>query len=64
MVATSLFRARHGLTAAPLSEVPLLDAADLPGNDDWVLLDLTTGDDTSIDDDRYATLNVAPNFDD
>ena len=45
--------------------VPLLEAIDLPGDDDvWSLPDAFASDEAALDDDRYATLNVARAFDD
>jgi hypothetical protein len=43
---------------------PLLDASDLPGDDEWALppgLDLDDGD---PDEDRFATLNLGRAMDD
>jgi hypothetical protein len=42
---------------------PLLEAGDLPGADDWSVLESLHFDDFDGDDDRFATLSVA-SFDD
>jgi hypothetical protein len=53
------------LSPASPPAVPLLDASDLPGDDDvWSLPGAFASDDGSGDDDRYATLSVARAFDD
>jgi hypothetical protein len=44
---------------------PLLEASDLPGADDWSVLETLRFDDAGdFDDDRFATVTVAPSFDD
>ena len=44
---------------------PLLEAGDLPGAEDWSVLESLHCDDASdVDDDRFATLSVASGFDD
>lgn len=61
MRSATIPRARAGLP--PLAPyVPLLEATDLP-DDDWSLPTLGN-DESPLDDDRYATLNVACSFDD
>lgn len=54
------------LTTTPV--IPLLEASDLPGAEDWSVLESLQVDD-SFDadddgDDRFATLSVASGFDD
>lgn len=57
---------RDRLPPASPPSVPLLDASDLPGDDDvWSLpRAFASDDDGGGDDDRYATLSVARAFDD
>ena len=56
---------REPLAPASPPAIPLLDASDLPGDDDvWSLPGAFASDDGSGDDDRYATLSVARAFDD
>lgn len=44
---------------------PLLEAGDLPGTEDWSVLESLHCDDSlEVDDDRFATLSVASGFDD
>ena len=44
---------------------PLLEAGDLPGDEDWSVLESLHRDDSfDADDDRFATLSVASGFDD
>jgi hypothetical protein len=44
---------------------PLLEASDLPGADDWSVLESLRFDDGGdFDDDRLASVTVAPSFDD
>jgi len=44
---------------------PLLEAGDLPGAEDWTVLESLHCDDAlDSDDDRLATLSVASGFDD
>ena len=49
----------------PDPSFPLLEAGDLPGADDWSVLETLRFDDvTDVDDDRFASITVAPSFDD
>lgn len=44
---------------------PLLEAGDLPGADDWSVLETLRFDDLGdFDEDRLASVTVAPSFDD
>ena len=44
---------------------PLLEAGDLPGAEDWTVIESLHCDDTlDSDDDHFATLSVASGFDD
>ena len=44
---------------------PLLEAGDLPGNDDWSVLETLRSDDAGdYEDDRFASVTVATSFDD
>jgi hypothetical protein len=44
---------------------PLLDASDLPGAEDWSVIEsLHCEESFDVDDDRFATLSVASGFDD
>lgn len=44
---------------------PLLEAGDLPGDEDWSVIEsLHCEDPFDVDDDRFATLSVASGFDD
>lgn len=54
----------HAPAALQLAHVPLLEATDLPGDDDWSLPGGFASDDGWGDDDRFATLNVSRSFDD
>jgi len=49
----------------PDPSFPLLESGDLPGDDDWSLLETLRFDEAGdLDDDRRATLAVARSFDD
>lgn len=49
----------------PDPSFPLLEAGDLPGSDDWTLFEnLRFNDSSDADDDRFATVTLAPSFDD
>jgi hypothetical protein len=49
----------------PDPSFPLLEASDLPGADDWSMLESLRFDDLGdSDDDRFATVTFAPSFDD
>ena len=52
--------------AAITPSFPLLEAGDLPGAEDWSVLESLHYDDSFDvdDDDRFATLSVASGFDD
>jgi hypothetical protein len=51
--------------ALPDPSFPLLEAGDLPGADDWSLLESARFDDAGdLDDDRFASVTFAPSFDD
>lgn len=51
-------------TMTPTPSFPLLEASDLPGADDWSVLESLHFDDGfDADDDRFATISVA-SFDD
>lgn len=44
---------------------PLLEASDLPGAEDWSVIEsFHNSDDSDIDDDRFAMVSVAGGFDD
>ena len=44
---------------------PLLEAGDLPGAEDWSVLESLHCDDSfDVDDDRFATMSVASGFED
>ncbi len=47
----------HTLSVTP--PCPLLDAADLPGAEDWSLIESLHCDGLDADDDRLATLSIA-----
>lgn len=50
---------------SPTPSFPLLEASDLPGAEDWTVLEsLHCVDAFESDDDRFATLSVASGFDD
>lgn len=52
----------HMISTSP--SFPLLEAGDLPGADDWSVLEsLHCGDGFDADDDRFATISFA-SFDD
>jgi hypothetical protein len=52
-------------TAEVMPACPLLDASDLPGAEDWSVIESLHCDDSlDADDDRFATFNVASGFDD
>ena len=50
--------------ALPDPSFPLLEASDLPGADDWSLLQPLRFDDVDLDDDRLASVTFAQSFDD
>jgi hypothetical protein len=50
--------------ALPDPTFPLLEAGDLPGADDWSVLETLRFDNADFDDDHLATVTVAPSFDD
>jgi hypothetical protein len=51
--------------AAITPAFPLLEAGDLPGEEDWSVLESLHCDDSfEVDDDRFATLSVASRSDD
>ena len=50
--------------AAITPAFPLLEAGDLPGDEDWSVLESLHYDDSFDGDDRFATLSVASGFDD
>lgn len=56
-------RTRHD-AALQLPHVPLLEATDLPGDDEYWSLPGEFYSDEGADDDRFARLNVARSFDD
>lgn len=52
-------------THAITPSFPLLEAGDLPGAEDWSVIESLHCDDTlDPDDDHFATLSVASDFDD
>ncbi len=58
---------RDAIQPAPVTPAfPLLESADLPGAEDWSVIESLHCDDDSfdVDDDRFATLSVASGFDD
>jgi hypothetical protein len=51
--------------AAITPAFPLLEAGDLPGEEDWSVLESLHFDDSfEVDDDRFATLSLASRSDD
>ena len=57
---------RHSIQPAVTTPVfPLLESGDLPGAEDWSVLESLHCDDSlDVDDDRFATISVASGFDD
>ena len=57
---------RHSIQPAGMAPAfPLLESSDLPGAEDWSVLESLHCDDSfELDDDRFATISVAAGFDD
>jgi hypothetical protein len=57
---------RDSIQPAPITPAfPLLESADLPGAEDWSVIESLHCDDSfDVDDDRFAKLSVASGFDD
>jgi hypothetical protein len=57
---------RHSIQPPAITPVfPLLEASDLPGDEDWSVIESLHCDDSfDLEDDRFATLSVASGFDD
>lgn len=55
---------RHAMPMQPETpSFPLLESGDLPGTEDWTVLEsLHYNDALDYDDDQLATLTVAPSF--
>ena len=55
----------RGVDLPDFASFPLLEAGDLPGAEDWTVIEALHCDDTfDSEDDRFATLSVASGFDD
>lgn len=57
---------RHSIQSEMITpSFPLLESGDLPGAEDWSVIEALHYDDSlDAEDDRFATLNVASGFDD
>ena len=57
---------RHSIQPPAITPAfPLLEASDLPGAQDWSVIESLHCDDSfDLEDDRFATLSVASGFDD
>lgn len=51
-------------SSLPNPACPLLEAGDLPGDDDWWVLESLRFGDVDVDDDRVGSITLARSFDD